>query len=204
MTYLVSQIILFLIAANLLGLIIGWMLRSINADEKAHIVENKYKQKMLTTEKYHREEVQEFAQNTKRIRAEVSRLNTNNKALRVTIDNSNKTLEQARSEILLLSSKLKLQVKKDPEEDIELLTEQQLAIPTISNSIAGEFDETIALQQTRAFDSQVIEIKPEDFEDKKTSPLDSDQIEPDMTIPAELTVNTLWANIKDLVGNKEK
>ncbi len=154
MIYLVSEIILFLIAASILGLVVGWMLSTINAMRNADEVARRTRQKTLTLEKEHREEIDDFANNNKRFRAEVTRLNTNNKALRLNINKINHQLEIARSEISLLSEKLK---KQDVADD-EFIDESEQKFAPGGN----EFDKTMAIPEGQDFDSTVIEVRHEE------------------------------------------
>jgi len=149
MIYLMSEIALYLIAAGALGAFVGWMLHTIDSDKKADAIERHYKQKQLTLEKNHRDAIENFSQNGKRLRAEVSRLNTNNKALRANINSNSRTLEVARSEIALLSKKLA---------EYELLNPDLSQIPEIETD-GVEFDETMMISDAHNFDSTVIEIK---------------------------------------------
>jgi hypothetical protein len=153
MIYLASQIILFLLAATVLGLVVGWMLNGINAKKQADAASRRFRQKTLTLEKEHREEIDDFAQNNKRFRAEVSRLNTNNKALRENLNINNRALEIAQSEIALLSERLKTY------EDLENIEDEE--IPSVFTSVGNEFDKTMAIPEGQDFDSTVIEVEPE-------------------------------------------
>ncbi len=155
MIYLVFEIILYILAAGLLGFLVGWMLSSINSGRKADTIERRNRQKTLTLEKEHREEIDDFANNNRRFRAEVSRLNTNNKALRNNINRNNHALEIARSEISLLSQKLKTHEDLN-DFNVDEEPAQHLSYP------GNEFEKTMAIPDSQNFDLTVIEVNAED------------------------------------------
>lgn len=196
MTYLVSQIAFLILAAALLGLIVGWMLRAVKGEEKVSLIAKEYEERITANDSFHQQELDEFADNAKSMRAEVARLATNNTALRKTIDQNNKALELAHDEISQLSWKLK---------ETETFNQELQSAAGLTDDMEEpdlEFDETIAEELVG------LEALPEDA----TIPIPEDPLVDtrDNTIaeenagthdnPVEITVGGLWSNIKNIVG----
>ena len=160
MTYLLTQIVIFIIAAALLGFIVGWMLRSVKGEEKVSLLAEEYEERIKSNDSFHQQELDEFADNAKSMRAEVARLATNNTALRKTIDQNNKALELAHDEISQLSWKLK---------ETETFNQELQSAAGLTDDMEDpdlEFDETIAEELVG------LEGLPED----KTIPLPEDPL----------------------------
>ncbi|HBR96473.1 MAG TPA: hypothetical protein DD979_03730 [Gammaproteobacteria bacterium] len=193
MTYLMSQIALYIIAAALLGLLVGWMLRSVKADEKSTLLAEEYEEKRRVSENYHQQELDEFAEKVKSLRAEVTRLETNNTALRKTIDQNNNALELAHDEISQLSWKL----KESETFNRELQAAAGLSEEELDEDAQLEFDETVA-EELVDLDK---DTDPKNKRDNHSNTRDETIAEAaDADGPVELTMSGLWSNIKNIVS----
>lgn len=197
MTYLITQIILFITVAALIGLVVGWMLRSVKHDERLTSLADEYEEKIKANDSFHQQELEEFAESTKSMRAEVARLATNNTALRRTIDQNNKALELAHDEVSQLSWKLKetesfnRELQNATGLTAELEEEPDLEFDeTIAEELVGldelPMDGTIPLP-----DDALIDTKDKTIAETGDSSADG---------PVEITVGGLWSNIKSIVG----
>ncbi len=191
MIYLISQIAAFIVAACLLGLAVGWKLKSIKADKKSEEIEEKYKLKLAGQDKHHQQEIEEFAENAKKLRVEVSRLTTNNKALRDTIVKNNRALEIARNEISTLGWQLKQ--AEIPPDGLDNAMENL----SVESERADEFDKTLIVQPDPLADNCINKDK---FEDE----LIGDEKPADPGSSPEISINGLWSNIKDVAAGNEK
>ena len=198
MIYLISEIILFIVAAALLGLGVGWMVRSIGVDAKIGKLQQTYEERILAHDKLHRQEVTEFAESAKKNRAEVSRLETNNKALRDTIEQNSQALSLAQTEV----SRLKARLEKSEHVLREIEAMENGELDAIGDEEVNEFDETIA-EQGRLIE----EVEADD----KLADADQTLAIPDGTMAqtiaeessndrsVELSMSGLWSNIKNFV-----
>lgn len=198
MIYLISEIIFFIVAAALLGLGVGWMVRSIGVDAKIGKLQQTYEERILAQDKLHRQEVTEFAESAKKNRAEVSRLETNNKALRDTIEQSSQALSLAQTEV----SRLKARLEKSEHVLREIEAMENGELDAIGDEEVNEFDETIA-EQGRLIE----EVEADD----KLTDADQTLAIPDGTMAqtiaeessndrsVELSMSGLWSNIKNFV-----
>ena len=198
MIYLISEIIFFIVAAALLGLGVGWMVRSIGVDAKIGKLQQTYEERILAQDKLHRQEVTEFAESAKKNRAEVSRLETNNKALRDTIEQNSQALSLAQTEV----SRLKARLEKSEHVLREIEAMENGELDAIGDEEVNEFDETIA-EQGRLID----EVEADD----KLADADQTLAIPDGTMAqtiaeessndrsVELSMSGLWSNIKNFV-----
>lgn len=198
MIYLISEIILFIVAAALLGLGVGWMVRSIGVDAKIGKLQQTYEERILAQDKLHRQEVTEFAESAKKNRAEVSRLETNNKALRDTIEQNSQALSLAQTEV----SRLKARLEKSEHVLREIEAMENGELDAIGDEEVNEFDETIA-EQGRLIE----EVEADD----KLADADQTLAIPDGTMAqtiaeessndrsVELSMSGLWSNIKNFV-----
>lgn len=198
MMYLISEIILFIVAAALLGLGVGWMVRSIGVDEKVGKLQQNYEERMLAQEKLHRQEVTEFAEAAKKSRAELSRLETNNKALRDTIEQNSHALQLAQTEV----NRLKERLEKSEHVLREIEAMENGDLDPIGDADVGEFDETIAeqsrlIEDVLSQDDAIAADQTLDIPDGTMAQTIADESTNDRSV--ELSMSGLWSNIKNFV-----
>ncbi|MDO6459117.1 hypothetical protein Q4485_00250 [Granulosicoccaceae sp. 1_MG-2023] len=203
MTYLISEIALFIAAAALLGLGVGWMIRSIGVKDSFNKQQQAYEERILAQEKLHRQEVTEFAESAKKNRAEVSRLETNNKALRETIEQNTQALSLAQTEVARLRERL--EKSEHVLREIEALENGDPSV--IGDEEVSEFDETIA-EQTRMVsdaggqDHALTNDETLDLPDATMAQTIAEDSSNDRSV--ELSMSGLWSNIRSFVGKPEK
>lgn len=212
MIYLITKMIAYLIAASLIGLALGWILRSIGVDKSKKLVEYSHQDKLDAMTEQHQEELAEFAETAKRSRSDFQRLETNNKALRDTIQNNSTALELAQTEVNQLLTKLKTSDAFNKE------------ILAVTGHSAEEFDKTMEVQD-QSLDSSNLELAESTLDDSLVSTQDKTMTEADNLCdaeivddtqntvnsveksesqePVEITMGNLWSHIGQVVGTKK-
>lgn len=212
MIYLITKMIAYLIAASLIGLALGWILRSIGVDKSKKLVEYSHQDKLDAMTEQHQEELAEFAEAAKQSRSDFQRLETNNKALRDTIQNNSTALELAQTEVNQLLTKLKTSDAFNKE------------ILAVTGHSAEEFDKTMEVQD-QSLDSSNLELTESTLDDSLVSTQDKTMTEADNLCdaeivddtqntvnpveesesqePVEITMGNLWSHIGQVVGTKK-
>ncbi len=223
MIYLITKMIAYLVAASLIGLALGWILRSLGVEKAKKQLEYSHQDKLDALIEQHHEELAEFAENAKQSRADLKRLETNNQALRETISTNNEALELAQKETAQLSASLKTSNSFNKE------------ILEATGHTAEEFDQTIEVRE-QTFDNSNIEFTGSELDDSLVSTQDKTMMEAENIgdgeievtpvieenpesaepleatespkekandEPVEITMGNLWSHIGKVVGTKK-
>ncbi len=196
MLYLVMQILLCLILASLVGLIIGWWMRSIGSRNELIASENQWQIKLVQKE----EELQQTIDlsSKKRIDAEkqLSKANARAKALQITAQDKENLLVQAQTKITdiqqrldtldtspedqkqLIENRVRDQLKHEHDQQIKSLqrevNEQQLIIQSLKNKTVS------TTTKASASGAGIIAIDDQIIDDLQNGPrIDSQSFEQD-------------------------
>lgn len=216
MIYLITKMIAYLIAASLIGLSLGWILRSIGVEKSKKLLEYSHQDKLDAITEQHQEELAEFAETAKQSRANSQRLETNNKALRETIHSNAAVLESAQTEVSQLLTKLKtsdafnkeiLAVTGHSAEEFDKTMEVQEHSLDTSNMALSEstLDDSLVSTQDRTMTEAESICDSEIVDDTEQATVLTDEKEQTNAPeePVEITMGNLWSHIGQVVGTKK-
>jgi len=108
MKFLIAEMALCLLAASILGLIIGWLCKAAFARDKLQLRERAWQNKFHEQEQEHSARIESAQQETRMLSSRVETLDARNKSLGSSLDTNKSAVHKAHIEVQRLSNKQKI------------------------------------------------------------------------------------------------